>query len=434
MGSGFRRLALAMRFDGLRQLTSADIRADSRVMFRRSATARLRTVAPFLSFDADPYAVLADGRLYVMVDAYTSSRYFPYAERMDQGVNYVRNSVKATVDCYDGTVHLYVFDEADPLIKAWQKAFPALLEPASAMPPALRAHVRYPEDFLRVQARAYATYHMNDPMVFYNKEDRWSIAREQAGQDVGEMLPYYAVMKLPGETREEFVQMIPFTPFSVTQPKNNMVAWMAGRCDGAELGRLLIYKFPKQTQVYGPMQIEARIDQDAVISKDLSLWNQQGSSVIRGNLIVLPLANGLLYTEPLFLQATHSRMPELKRVVVASQDRLGYGDTFPAALADLLGESLSPELYRAITGHWPVGEGTLGAVVDSTGLRGGPTAGDGTTGGGPARIGQLPAGVDLDTVRAHYRRYLELSGNGRLEEAGRELQKIGELLGVRAGR
>lgn len=434
LGSGLRRLALAMRFDGLRQLTSADLRADSRLMFRRNILTRLRTAAPFLSFDEDPYAVLAGGRLFVMVDGYTASSYFPYAERMEEGVNYVRNAVKATVDCYDGTVHFYIFDDADPIIRAWQKAFPALLEPAGAMPPTLRAHVRYPEDFLKAQARAYATYHMNDPMVFYNKEDRWAIARENAGNDVGEMLPYYAVMKLPGEAHEEFVQMIPFTPFSVTQPKNNMVAWMAGRCDGADHGKLLVYKFPKQTLIYGPMQIEARIDQDAVISKDLSLWNQQGSSVIRGNLIVLPLASGLLYTEPLFLQATHSRMPELKRVVVASQEKLGYGENFPGALSDLLGEQLTPQLYRAITGQWPDGASALGAAADSTGLRGGGPAGDQTTGGGPARVGQLPAGVDLETVRAHYRRYLELSGSGRLEEAGRELQKIGELLGVWAGR
>lgn len=427
IGSGLRRLALAMQLDGLRQLTSGDLRPDSKLMIRRQVMTRLRTLAPFLAFDDDPYAVLADGRLFIMVDAYTTSRWFPYSERIAGNLNYIRNSVKATVDCYDGTVRLYVFEETDPLIQAWSRAFPTLFQPESEMPAALRAHVRYPEDLLSLQARAYATYHMNDPLVFYNKEDRWAVARENAGDKVGEMLPYYAVMKLPGEEREEFVQLLPFTPFSVNQPKNNMVAWMAGRCDGALHGRLLVFRFPKQTLIYGPMQVEARIDQDANISKDLTLWNQQGSSVLRGNLIVLPLASGLLYTEPIFLQATHSRMPEMKRVVVASQERLGYGETFPAALADLIGEPLTPQIYHAITGRWPDGESGLMAPMDSS-AAGGPATGTSTERGG------RPSDADLEAVRTHYRRYLELTGSGRLEEAGRELQKIGELLGFRPSR
>lgn len=418
LGSGFRRLALALRYDGLRQLTSGDLNADTRLLFRRDAMARLREAAPFLTFDHDPYAVVADGRLTIMVDAYTTSRYFPYSENLPGGINYIRNAVKATVDCYDGTVNFYVFDEADPVIRAWQRAFPGLLKPAAGMPAALRQHVRYPEDYLSIQAHVFATYHMTDPLVFYNKEDRWAIPRETLGGDVREMLPYYAVLKLPGESREEFLQLIPFTPYSVTQPRNNMVGWMAGRCDGEEYGRLLVYRFPKQSLVYGPMQIEARIDQDAEISKELSLWNQQGSSVIRGNLIVLPLQNALMYTEPIFLQATHSRMPELKRVVVASQERLGYGENFHEALADLIQAPLPDELYDLIAG--PGQERPRRAPADTTG--GAPSA--------AAMGGDQEREADMIRARELYERYLQLAGAGRLAEAGRELEKLGEALGI----
>ncbi len=417
IGTGFRRLLWAIRFDGLRQLTSGDINADTRLIFRRQLVERLEAAAPFLELDSDPYAVVAEGRLYLFMDAYTTSSTFPYSERLRNGLNYIRNSVKITVDCYDGTTRFYIFDPADPIVQAWSDAFPGFFEPADAMPAALRDHVRYPEDFLSVQSHVYATYHMTDPLVFYNKEDRWALARETLGDDSGrEMIPYYAVMKLPGEEREEYVQLIPFTPFSVNQPRNNMVAWMAGRCDGDEYGKLLVYRFPKQTLVYGPMQIEARIDQDAEISKDLTLWNQQGSSVIRGNLIVLPLQDALLYTEPIFLQATHSRMPELKRVVVASQERLGYGSTYPEALADLLQAPIPPELESAITGI------PVAAHPDRpAGDEGSPSA---------AGVAGLPDAAGLERARGHYRSYLELTGKGRTREAGEELERLGRELGV----
>lgn len=430
LGSGLRRLALALNYDGLRQLTSGDLGHRSRILFRRNILPRLRTAAPFLAFDHDPYTVVAGGRLHMVVDAYTVSEHFPYSERLDNGVNYIRNSVKATVDCYDGTVSFYVFDETDPIIQTWWRVFPGLLKPAAAMPSALRDHVRYPEDFLSVQADVYSTYHMTDPLVFYNKEDRWAIPGEPGADGrLHRMLPFYAVMKLPGESREEFVQLLPFTPFSVGQPKNNMVGWMAGRCDGKAYGRLLVYRFPKQSLVYGPMQIQARIDQDASISKDLSLWNQQGSSVIRGNLIVLPLQNSLIYTEPIFLQATHSRMPELKRVVVASQERLGYGATFPEALADLLEGPLPADLYAAIAGH-AGGKGPGAALFDTLGAVSG-----GGLSPGPGAAGQGLEAAEWQRAREHYIRYLELAGVGRLAEAGRELEALGQALGVaREGR
>ncbi len=430
LGSGLRRLALALTYDGLRQLTSGDLGNQSRILFRREILHRLRTVAPFLAFDHDPYTVVAGGRLYMLLDAYTTSSHFPYSERLNSGVNYIRNSIKATVDCYDGTVDFYVFDDSDPIIRTWRRAFPGLFKPASEMPATLREHIRYPEDFLSLQADVYSTYHMTDPMVFYNKEDRWAVAREPGPSgDLHRMLPFYAVMKLPGEDREEFVQLLPFTPFSASQPKSNMVGWMAGRCDGDLYGHLLVYRFPKQSLVYGPMQIQARIDQDASISKDLSLWNQQGSSVIRGNLIVLPLQNSLIYTEPFFLQATHSRMPELKRVVVASQERLGYGESFSEALADLVEGPLPSRLYAAITGR------TRGSAGTTAGL---DTLSAGSVRGvAPARAStsQGLEAAEWQRARAHYIRYLELAGAGRLSEAGEELEKLGQALGVaREGR
>lgn len=431
LGSGLRRMALALRYDGLRQLTSGDLSAESRLLFRREIRERVSALAPFLSYDDDPYAVLADGRPHIMIDAYTTSEHFPYSEGLRGGLNYIRNSVKVVVDCYDGTVMFYVADAADPIARAWQAAFPSLFHPIDDMPATLRDHVRYPEDLLNIQAHVYATYHMADPLVFYNKEDRWAIARESLGQGhAEEMIPYYAVMKLPGETEEEYVQLIPFTPFTARGPqRNNMVGWMAGRCDGEHYGKLLVYRFPKQSLVYGPMQIEARIDQDGDIAKDLSLWNQQGSNVIRGNLIVLPLQNSILYTKPIFLQATHSRMPELKRVVVAGQERLGYGETYPQALADLVERPLPATLYRAITGRWPEGMEPMSAadsvVARAAGLaghRGGPVAGS-------AEAGTVSES-DLRRAREHYQRYMELMGSGRPREAGEELERLGRALGV----
>jgi len=417
LGSGLRRLALAMRFDGIRQLTSSDMTADSRLLFRREVRERVSMLAPFLRFDADPYAVVLDGRLVIVLDAYTTSDHFPYSERLKGGLNYIRNSVKCVVDCHDGTVTLYAVDEKDPILAAWRAAFPSLIRPGSQVPAGLRDHFRYPEDLLSIQAHVYATYHMTDPQVFYNKEDRWAIASESLGQaETEEMLPYYAVMRLPGESKEEFVQLIPFTPYTARgASRNNMVAWMAARCDGAHYGKLLVYRFPKQSLVYGPMQIEARIDQDAVISKDLTLWNQQGSNVIRGNLIVVPLDDALLYTKPIFLQATHSRMPELKRVVVASQERLGYGSSYAEALADLIEQPLPGPLYHAVTGHWPAGGSTQVGPSDSTGT-----------------VASAGASIDPERViaaRRLYRRYLELMGVGRAGEAGEVLEQLGRELG-----
>jgi uncharacterized membrane protein (UPF0182 family) len=252
---------------------------------------------------------------------------------LDEGANYIRNAVKATVDAYTGKISLYVFDPSDPIIQVYENLFPNLFQPASEMPPDLRRHARYPEILFRSQAEAYRVFHMRDPQVFYNKEDLWEVAHSltsQSGQPVS-MQPTYVVATLPGEKDPEFLLILPFTP----RGKDNLIGWMAARCDGDRLGDLIYFQLSKQQLMYGPMQIESRIDQDQNISKDLSLWNQQGSHVLRGNIIALPVSGGFLYVESIYIQATEARMPQLKKVVLAMGDRLIYQDTFEQALAEM---------------------------------------------------------------------------------------------------
>ncbi len=311
----------------------------SRMMIYRNVKARLTHLAGFLQWDPDPYLVITDdGRLVWMVDGYMTSLNHPYSAPLpvagtDEGANYIRNAVKATVDAYTGKISLYVFDPADPIIQAYEKLFPKLFLPASEMPADLRRHARYPEAMFRTQAEAYRIFHMRDPQVFYNKEDIWEVARDLYGQS-GQpepIAPTYVVATLPGEKQPEYLLILPFTP----RGKDNLIGWMAARCDGDQLGKLVFYQLPKQQLMYGPMQIESRIDQDQTISKDLTLWNQQGSRVLRGNIIALPVTGGFLYLESIYIQATEARMPQLKKVVLAMGDRLIYRDTFDQALAEL---------------------------------------------------------------------------------------------------
>ena len=286
-----------------------------------------------------------------MVDGYTTSLSHPYSATLpvtglEDGANYIRNAVKATVDAYTGKISLYVFDPSDPIIQAYEHLFPKLFQPASAMPADLRRHARYPEVLFSAQAEAYRIFHMRDPQVFYNKEDIWEIAHNLFGQS-GQpepVQPTYVVATLPGEKQPEFLLILPFTP----RAKDNLIGWMAARCDGEHLGDLVFFQLPKQQLVYGPMQIESRIDQDQNISKDLTLWNQQGSHVLRGNIIALPVTGGFLYVESIYIQATEARMPQLKKVVLAMGDRLIYRDTFEEALADLTGAP-APSRPTAVT-------------------------------------------------------------------------------------
>jgi uncharacterized membrane protein (UPF0182 family) len=332
--SFWRRLCLALRFASYRILLSQEIGPESRVMYHRQVAERVRRIAPFFRFDADPYLVIRDdGTLAWVIDGYTTTDRFPYAERVPPLGNYVRNAVKAIVDAYHGSVTFYLADEEDPLVRAYAAAFPGLLRPLQEMPADLQAHLRYPAGLFAVQARMYATYHMQDPRVFYNKEDLWSIPRRSDGRQEREMDPYYTIMRLPGERREEFVLLMLFTPFG----RDNMIAWLAARSDGAQYGRLTAFLFPKQRLIFGPRQVAARIDQDAVISQQLSLWNQRGSGVLRGSLLAIPIEESLVYVEPLYLAAEKGSIPELKRVLVAYGSQIAMEETLDASLHAIFG-------------------------------------------------------------------------------------------------
>ncbi|NJN97096.1 MAG: COG1615 family transporter [Anaerolineales bacterium] len=338
LDSYLKRLAFALRLADVNMLLSQDFTPTSRVMLFRNITDRARHIAPFLRYDGDPYIVIGpDGQLYWLLDAYTTSDLFPYSEPIGD-LNYIRNSVKIVVDAYNGTPTFYVVDPADPLIQSYRAIFPGLFTPLEDMPDWLRAHLRYPEDLFTVQARLFQTYHMRDVNVFYNKEDLWQTPLETFGGNTQPVEPYYVVLRLPGGTQDEYVLTQPFTPNN----KDNLIAWLAGRSDGENYGQLVAYRFPKQELVFGPLQIEGRIDQDPEISAQLTLWSQSGSQVIRGNLLVLPIDNSLLYVEPLYLQAVNGQIPELKRVIVVSGDQVIMRETLAEGLQALFSESAPP--------------------------------------------------------------------------------------------
>lgn len=333
LNSPLRKLAFAVRYQDPNMLLTSYLLPQSRIMYHRNISDRLRRLAPFLVQDSDPYLVVANGQLYWFQDAYTISDQYPYSTPYQGRYNYIRNSVKVVTNAYDGSIHLYVADPSDPLIQTYEKIFPTLFSPLSAMPPVLRSHIRYPEDMFLVQADMLRAYHMKDAQVFYNREDMWDLAKE--GTNGGQTLqPYYVIMRLPGANKEEFLLMLPFTPSG----KTNMIAWLAARSDGADYGKLLLYEYPKDKVIFGPQQIEAKINQDPTISEQLSLWNRQGSTVIHGTLLVLPIENSTLYVQPLYLQASQSQLPELQRVILATQDKLVMGDTLEDSLNLLFGK------------------------------------------------------------------------------------------------
>ncbi len=354
LGGFLRRILIAFDRGDIGKLPfSDDVNSDSRLLMRRNVRARTAALAPFLTFERDPYIVLGeDGRLYWIMDAFTTSDSYPYSTHYrieGNSINYIRNSVKVVIDAYDGATTFYAFDTQDPILAGYRRIFPSLFKDASAMPPGLRKHVRYPELLLALQAQVYGLYHMTDPQMFYNREDLWSVGREvvpdENGQSVGRpMQPNFVLMKLPGESDLEFVSILPFIPNN----RNNLIGWIAGRSDGANYGTSIVYNFPKTKLVDGPLQIEARIDQNAQLSGQLTLWNQQGSHARRGTMLVIPCGNALLYAEPIYLQAAQSPMPELRLVVLALQDRLAYGPTFEAALLALFGAE-APSVGNAPT-------------------------------------------------------------------------------------
>ncbi len=334
IGSLWRRVVFAIRFAEIKLLLSDDFTPESRILYHRQVAERVKKIVPFLRVDRDPYPVITPaGRIVWLVDAYTTTDYFPYSHRTPGVGNYIRNSVKVTVDAYDGAVAFYVIEPEEPLIAAYTRAFPGLFQPFSAMPEDLRAHIRYPQDLFGIQARMYAQYHMLDPQVFYNKEDLWTVpTRKAEGRDT-EMEPYYTIMRLPAEQREEFVLLLPFTPVR----RDNMIAWLAARSDPPHYGKLVLFEFPKGKLVFGPRQVEARIDQDAFISQQISLWSQAGSQVLRGGLLAIPIEESLLYVQPLYLAAERGRLPELKRVIVAYGNRIAMDETLEASLQQLFG-------------------------------------------------------------------------------------------------
>ena len=329
-----KKLLMALRFKDIKILLSSDMTPESRIMFIRNIQERINRITPFLALDKDPYLVINNGRVYWMQDAYTISGNYPYSQKMES-FNYIRNSVKVVVDAYNGDVTYYIMDRNDPLIMTYGKIFPKQFKLFSAMPEGLKQHIRYPEDLFSIQSQIYNTYHMNDPTVFYNKEDAWQIPNEIYGINQQTVMePYYIIIKLPGEDRAEFVIMSPFTPIK----KNNMVSWMAARSDKDEYGKLILYKFQKDELVYGPLQIEAKIDQDSEISQQLTLWSQQGSHVTRGNLLVIPIEDSILYIEPLYLQAETGQLPELKRVIVSDGETVVMEKDLATSLEMLFGK------------------------------------------------------------------------------------------------
>ncbi len=331
MGGLLHKLLLSLYLKDMKLLLSDDFTPETRVLLFRNIVERVSKLAPFLRYDKDPYLVIYEGRLVWILDAYTTTGRYPYSQQVPGLGNYIRNSVKALVDARDGSVSFYLMDPDDPLAKAYAQAFPGIFRPLSEMPAGLRTHLRHPEDLFNIQANVYATYHMLEVNTFYNKEDQWSIP--VVGQK--RMEPYYTVMKLPGEKSEEFILMTPFTP----RLKDNLAAWMVARMDGEHYGQLLVYTFPKQKLVYGPKQMVARINQDPEVSQTITLWDQAGSSVIRGTLLVIPIENSLIYIQPLYLKATDGRIPELKRVVVGYENEIAMGTDLEDALGRIFGSA-----------------------------------------------------------------------------------------------
>ena len=342
IGGTARRALFAWYFQDPNLLLSDYITAESRILFRRTVQERVATIAPFLHLDRDPYPVVSDGRIVWIQDAYTTSSYFPYAQAVPHGAfNYIRNAVKAVVDAQNGSVDFYLATPSDPIARTYGRIFPILLKSLSEMPADLQQHLRYPQDLFAAQVEVYRAYHMDTPEVFYNREDLWQLPRQPDGT-AGPMAPYYMVMRLPGEPEAEFILMVPMTP----SQRDNMIAWVAARCDPPHYGELIVYEFPKDKLIFGPFQIEARINQNTAISQQLSLWNQHGSRVIRGNLHAIPIEDAILYVSPLYLRAETGHIPELKRVIAAYGDQVVMEETLTDALE---------ALFRPPSGSLPPG-------------------------------------------------------------------------------
>jgi hypothetical protein len=370
-------------------------------MYHRQLSERVSRIAPFLTYDQEPYLVISNGRLLWLQDAYTVSDRYPYSTPAASGINYIRNSVKATVDAYHGTVTFYVIDDTDPIALTLQRVFPSLFRPLSDMPEDMRARLRYPEGIFSIQSSMYATFHMTNPAVFYNKEDLWEVPAIDSPPQAQLMQPYYTIMKLPGEQEPEFIQMLPFTP----SRKDNLASWMVARSDGDNYGRMMVFQFPKQTVVFGPRQIVGRINQDQEISPQITLWNQQGSEVLQGTLLVIPIEESLIYVRPLYLRSAGGRIPELKRVIVAHQNSIVMEETLEKALDRLFpraGERSGPPVTLAAESAVPHDRPPSDATDNVR---------------------------ELSTLAAErYRRALQAQRDGNWALYGDEIQSLGEIL------
>jgi uncharacterized membrane protein (UPF0182 family) len=407
LSSFFRKLLFAAHFRSYQILLSDDITTESRLMFDRQIRRRVSKIAPFLIYDDDPYAVVDEGRIFWIQDAYTTSNRYPYSSSAGN-VNYIRNAVKIVVDAYHGSTTFYLAEPTDPIAQTWARIFPTLFRPLAEMPAALQKHIRYPEGIFGLQAGVYSTYHMTNPAVFYNKEDQWDVPSIDRGTESVRMEPYYTIMRLPGASAAEFIQMLPFTP----RRRDNLASWLVARSDPEHYGQLLVFQFPKQKLVFGPRQVVARINQDQVIAPQITLWNQQGSEVIQGTLMVIPIEESLIYIRPLYLRADDGKIPELTRVIVAYQNQIAMEPTLELALGRLFGT-------RA-----PDATAVAAAAAVEQAAHGTPQAAPSTAG----TAGATPSPAGIAEARAAYERAIAAQKAGDWAKYGEEIRRLGEIL------
>jgi len=420
IGSFARRVLYAFQLGSLKILLSDDIKGSARVLYRRNVMDRATTAMPFLNFDDDPYLMITDaGQLKWILDAYTVADSYPYAQRTGDGTSYMRNAVKVVIDAYDGTVDAYIAEPNDPVVQTYAKIFGGIFKPISAMPADIRRHVRYPGDLFRIQTALHATFHMTEPDAFYHREDQWQIPGGLGKATNENPFMRHIIMRLPGEKNPEFIYMTPFTP----RGKDNLAAWMVARMDGENYGKLSVYRFPKQSLVYGPKQIANRINQDTEISRQLTLWDQRGSQVIRGELLVIPIEESLIYVQPIYLRAEGGNIPELKRVVVAHENRVVMGETLEEGLNALFGAGSASQARSNV-------QDSLSALGVEPSV---------VVGGGAApTVGAAPSGAVSDLLReaqTHYDRAIAAQRAGNWAEYGREIEQLGATIrALRAGK